>query len=560
MRSTRARVLFGLAFIGATLAPSQPVARGAHPGADGGLTYPVTAGIRVHAITANTLYDLALPGARDVAWTPDGRFVAYSVPEGDAPGLYVADSAGCDVERVTTDAADRAPNFDGQALYFTRDETTFTLDYDWDAETSPVTGTPEVWATDTTDVAVSVLEARWAYVEPPAETHPDEHVLLLDDIFARHSTVEVFRSPDPIGGIEWSPDGSILAFEASPLDGGVQVFVADVTADPIEPEQMTDGSQDASSPAFSPDGDTLAYLRGSAIVRLLDLATGDDVFLSQQAKGNLDWQPIVVPAAVRPTETSTSVTLDEPSAGPGLHAFTVTVDPAPAEGSVAVTIDGAEPYPVELEADTGIVQDVATLDVGSHTIGAEFLGSCPHLASGGQLTAEVPPPPAFSDIADSPFRDEIGWLVGAGITNGCAPDLFCPNDEVTREQMASFIARALDLPDASTDYFVDDDESTHEGDINRLALAEISLGCTPQYFCPNRPVTRQEMASFLARALELAATSVDYFTDDDGRTHEPDINRIAEAGITTGCGPGRFCPVRIVTREEMAAFLYRALN
>jgi hypothetical protein len=67
------------------------------------------------------------------------------------------------------------------------------------------------------------------------------------------------------------------------------------------------------------------------------------------------------------------------------------------------------------------------------------------------------------------------------------------------------------------------------------------------------------MASFLSRALDLAATSTDYFTDDEGLSHEAAINRLAKSGITSGCGTNRFCPSGIVTRGQMAAFLRRGL-
>ena len=67
------------------------------------------------------------------------------------------------------------------------------------------------------------------------------------------------------------------------------------------------------------------------------------------------------------------------------------------------------------------------------------------------------------------------------------------------------------------------------------------------------------MASFLARALAYADTDTDYFSDDATSSHEPDINRLAEAGVTTGCAPGLFCPNGTVTRAQMTAFLHRAL-
>jgi len=73
-------------------------------------------------------------------------------------------------------------------------------------------------------------------------------------------------------------------------------------------------------------------------------------------------------------------------------------------------------------------------------------------------------------------------------------------------------------------------------------------------------VSRQEMASFLARAFNLDHTVTDFFSDDNGSPHEADINRIAAEGITLGCSPGSYCPTALVTREQMAAFLHRAMT
>jgi S-layer homology domain len=67
------------------------------------------------------------------------------------------------------------------------------------------------------------------------------------------------------------------------------------------------------------------------------------------------------------------------------------------------------------------------------------------------------------------------------------------------------------------------------------------------------------MATFLARALELPATGEDFFTDDETSTHEISINRVAAAGIASGCTATTFCPKSAVTRGQMAAFLFRAL-
>ena len=170
----------------------------------------------------------------------------------------------------------------------------------------------------------------------------------------------------------------------------------------------------------------------------------------------------------------------------------------------------------------------------------------------------------FVDVpATHLFAAEIAWLADEGVTAGCNPpfgDRFCPDDSVTRAQMASFLVRALDLPASGVDQFGDDDGSTHEANINALAASGITLGCDDALFCPNDAVSRAQMASFIVRALALTdGGGDDLFTDDDGSTHEVNIDRLATAGITLGCDTGRFCPDDPVVRSHMAAFLYRAL-
>ncbi len=167
---------------------------------------------------------------------------------------------------------------------------------------------------------------------------------------------------------------------------------------------------------------------------------------------------------------------------------------------------------------------------------------------------------SMSDIDASIFRSDIIWLTTKGITRGCGTHAFCPMAVVTREQMASFLVRALRLPATNRDFFGDDGGQPHESDTNRLAAAGITAGCGPGRFCPRAPVTREQMASFLVRAIDLPATSTDFFGDDRGSPHEDDINRLAAAGVTGGCDTDRFCPRDDVSRGQMAAFLHRGMS
>ena len=102
------------------------------------------------------------------------------------------------------------------------------------------------------------------------------------------------------------------------------------------------------------------------------------------------------------------------------------------------------------------------------------------------------------------------------------------------------------------------------GHAERLAELGITLGCStePLEYCPDRPVTRAQMASFLVRAFEIAAAEVAGFEDTANNTHRTNIEALAAAGITLGCetDPPSFCPRDPTTRAQMASFLTRALE
>lgn len=176
----------------------------------------------------------------------------------------------------------------------------------------------------------------------------------------------------------------------------------------------------------------------------------------------------------------------------------------------------------------------------------------------GRIYRVVAPP--FSDVTNSVQIDHITWMYYADITTGCGGGRYCPNSSVQRGEMAAFLDRALSLPPTANDYFNDDNGSPFEISINRLAAAGISTGCGGGNYCPNATVTRAEMASFLARAFNLPASPTDWFTDDNSSIHEDNINRVAAAGITTGCTATTFCPNGATNREQMAAFIHRAVD
>lgn len=149
----------------------------------------------------------------------------------------------------------------------------------------------------------------------------------------------------------------------------------------------------------------------------------------------------------------------------------------------------------------------------------------------------------------------------------CAPDSFCPADPIPRWVVAVWLVRVLDGGDPAGvggSSFADVDGAEWWAPyVERLADLEVTTGCAadPLRFCPDDPVTRAQMASFLVRAFDLASGSTAGFEDvPEGGTHAGSIDALAGARITAGCSkdPLRFCPGDPVTRGQMATFLARA--
>ena len=183
---------------------------------------------------------------------------------------------------------------------------------------------------------------------------------------------------------------------------------------------------------------------------------------------------------------------------------------------------------------------------------------------------ELDPGGTFIDDDGNIHEGNIEAIAAEGVTRGCNPPdntWFCPGEAVTRGQMAAFLTRAMDLEPASDDRFADDEESIFEEDINTLAAAGITRGCNPpdnDEFCPDDFVTRGQMAAFLVRAFGYTDPGRgNLFQDDDNSIFEDDIDRLGTAGVTKGCNPPDndwFCPSALVMRDQMASFLSRALD
>ena len=180
---------------------------------------------------------------------------------------------------------------------------------------------------------------------------------------------------------------------------------------------------------------------------------------------------------------------------------------------------------------------------GSHSEFADVLVSGTHSA-------------AIADLAGT------GVLDGTE----CEPDGFCPEEPMQRWVMAVWLVRALDGGDPVGgerprfgDVGTGDWWAAHT---ERLAELGVTEGCSadPILFCPEDAVTRAQMATFLVRAFDLEQAAPTGFGDTAGTVHAANIDALAGAGVTVGCSssPLRYCPHDPVTRAQTATFLVRA--
>ncbi len=187
---------------------------------------------------------------------------------------------------------------------------------------------------------------------------------------------------------------------------------------------------------------------------------------------------------------------------------------------------------------------------------------------------------SFSDVkGDEWFAEAVEALAAEGIVAGRDDGSFGPSNPVTRAQLAALLARTLGLQDSASSPFADvTTQDWFAGAVGALYDAGIVSGTGSQTFSPNLPVSRQQAATFVIRALSYfmgtqSQTGVDYgleyvltdiwlagFQDRVliGPEHADSVANTYRLGIMEGTADGWFYPALTLTRAQMAAILYRA--
>lgn len=218
-----------------------------------------------------------------------------------------------------------------------------------------------------------------------------------------------------------------------------------------------------------------------------------------------------------------------------------------------------------------------------------------YIYAGSKLVA-TEEPISFADpgITTNPYYSDILKIARRRVTVGCGANeqgqpLFCPDDPVTREQMAAFIVRALgefSPPTPPTQRFTDVTPlNVFYNFIDRLAALGITVGCDlngPRY-CPGDYVLHEQMSAFIDRAIGVPSppppqsqtfcdvppsnpfyAHIEYYANSRSPIIWPGCGGIGNCptgGCNTNCTTGRcFCPCRNVIRAEMAHILVQAFG
>jgi len=187
----------------------------------------------------------------------------------------------------------------------------------------------------------------------------------------------------------------------------------------------------------------------------------------------------------------------------------------------------------------------------------------------------------FADFLDVPqdnlFHADVEKIFRAGITAGCGDGTnYCVSAAVTRAQMAVFLLKSEHgstyvPPSCASNPIAFGDvtcPSLFADWIEQLAAEGITAGCGGGNYCPDAPVTRQQMAVFLLKTEhgfayvppDCARSAISFLDVPCPSQYADWIDQLAAEGVTAGCGGGNYCPLSPVLRGPMATFLAKTFG
>ena len=253
-----------------------------------------------------------------------------------------------------------------------------------------------------------------------------------------------------------------------------------------------------------------------------------------------------------------------PPSGAPVGGSAMTISGSGYVSGAAVTISGADAAANVVDAGTigatapalapGTLNDLTVTNPDDSTVTVPLAWFADFL--------DVPQADAFHAYVESIFR--------LGVTAGCGNGTFCRDAPVTRAQMAVFLLKSSNgpgfVPPLCSGVFADTPCPAPFTDwVEELAAQGITSGCGGGNFCPDDAVTRQQMAVFLLKSEHGSAYAPPPCAGAFGDVACPSVfadwvEQLAAEQVTGGCGNGDYCPLQPVTRGQMAVFLVKTFH
>lgn len=170
----------------------------------------------------------------------------------------------------------------------------------------------------------------------------------------------------------------------------------------------------------------------------------------------------------------------------------------------------------------------------------------------------------YSDVTETDwFLPALHQLQLASIISGYPDGTFRPQQNVTRAELAAMLGRVLQLDNTQRETVFPDVEASlyASGFIQSAFEKQLINGYPDGTFQPQRTVTREEVAVFLARAFPLEKQTTTQFPDVDPNHYTyQSIQLVLGEEIAQGYPSGHFKPKQAVTRAELVTLLSRATS
>jgi hypothetical protein len=169
----------------------------------------------------------------------------------------------------------------------------------------------------------------------------------------------------------------------------------------------------------------------------------------------------------------------------------------------------------------------------------------------------------FADMKGHWSEASVLELVKLGAINGYPDNTFKPDANITRAEFVTVIVKAFHLQAQTGKTFADTENHWAKNVIATAAAAGLVAGYSDNRFGPDDPITREQMAAIVVRAVKLAAADKSANFPDSADISDwarTDLATATAKGLIDGYEDGTMKPQANTTRAEAVTVILRALQ